>query len=206
MSRQARPVASSGPAPVGRPRARPRSALTQPGCDPAMALAALACWLLAGAAGSYMFGTWLSSGGPGHQRSRRDGLPPAVIFTHLSFGALGLVAWVSYVVTGQDWLAWTGVGLLMPGIGLGICTVTLWAPYPTPPVPGAPLTDDGLAKALSSEARASRLINEALASLPAQQAPGRKSRRHLAPLIPAGHGIAAVATFVLAVLSAISAR
>jgi len=181
-----------------------------------------------------MFGTWLLAGGPRHQRSRRDGLPPAVIFTHLGFGAVGLLAWISYVATGQDWLAWTGVGLLMPGIGLGICTVTLWAPYPTPPVPGAPVTDDagpggagpvggmlaappedaighrltdeGLARALSSEAQASRLINEALASLPAQQPPARGSRRHLAPLIPAGHGIAAVATFVLAVLSAISAR
>jgi hypothetical protein len=161
-------------------------------------------------------------------------MPAAVIFTHLSFGALGLVAWASYLLTSQDWLAWTGVGLLMPGIGLGICTVTLWAPYPTPPGRGAPvagdagpggagpvggmlaappenaigyrLTDEGLAKALSSEARASHLINEALASLPAQQAPARKSRSHLAPLIPAGHGIAAVATFVLAVVSAISAR
>lgn len=199
-----------------------------------MALAALACWLLAGAAGIYMFGTWLSSGGPGHQRSRRDGLPPAVILTHLGFGALGLVAWVGYLLTGQDWLAWTGVGLLMPGIGLGICTVTLWAPYPTPPGPGAPVTDDagpggagpasgmlatpaenaigdrltdeGLARALSSEAQASKLIDEALAGLPAQQSPVRKSRSHLAPLIPAGHGLAAVATFVLAVLSAISAR
>lgn len=199
-----------------------------------MALATLVCWLLAGAAGIYMFGTWLSSGGPGHQRSRRDGLPPAVIFTHLSFGALGLVAWVGYVVTGLDWLAWTGVGLLMPGIGLGICTVTLWAPYPTPPGPGAPVTDDegpggagpasgmlaappenaigdrltdeGLARALSSEAQAKRLIDEALAGLPEQEAPARKSRHHLAPLIPAGHGIAAVATFVLAVTTAISAR
>jgi hypothetical protein len=181
-----------------------------------------------------MFGTWLSSGGPGHQRSRRDGLPPAVIFTHLGLGALGLVAWVSYLVTGWDWLAWTGVGLLMPGIGLGICTVTLWAPYPAPPGHGVPVTDDagpggagpvggmlaapaenaigdrltdeGLARALSSEARTSRLINEALASFAGQQAPARRSRRHLAPLIPAGHGIAAVATFVLAVLSAVSAR
>jgi hypothetical protein len=199
-----------------------------------LAIATLVTWLIAGAAGIYMFGTWLSHGGPGHQRARSDGLPPAVILTHLSFGALGFLAWVSYLVTGWDWLAWTAVGLLMPGIGLGICTVTLWAPYPAPPRPGAPVTDDagpagagpvsgmlaappenaignrltdeGLARALSSEAQASRLINDMLAGLLERQAPARKSRRHLEPLIPAGHGIAAVATFVLAVTSAISAR
>ena len=39
-----------------------------------------------------------------------------------------------------------------------------------------------------------------------EQPPTRKSRRHLAPLIPAGHGLAAVVTFVLAVLSAINSR
>ena len=199
-----------------------------------LAIATLITWLIAGAAGIYMFSTWLSHGGPGHQRARSDGLPPAVIFTHLGLGALGFAAWASYVVTGWDWLAWTGVGLLMPGIGLGICTVTLWAPYPTMPgrgtqvsgdagpggagpatgmlaaqpenAIGGRLTDEGLARALSSEAQASRFINEALASLPAQQAPARKSRRHLEPLIPVGHGIAAVATFVLAVTTAISAR
>ncbi len=199
-----------------------------------MALAALVTWLLAGAAGIYMFGTWLSRGGPGHQRARSDGLPPAVIFMHLGFGALGFVAWASYLVTGWDWLAWTGVGLLMPGIGLGICTVTLWAPYPALPGGGAPVTDDAgpggagpvggmlaapaedaigdqvtdeaLATALSSEALASQLINDMLADLPGQQPPARRSRRHLAPLIPAGHGLAAVATFVLAVLSAINSR
>jgi hypothetical protein len=199
-----------------------------------LAIATLVTWLIAGAAGIYMFGTWLSAGGPGRQRARSGGLPPAVIRTHLGFGALGFVAWASYVVTGWDWLAWTAVVLLMPGIGLGICTVTIWAPYPAPPGPGAlgtgeagrggaapvsgmlagppedaigyRLTDERLARALSSEVLASKLINEALASLPARQAPARKSRRHLAPLIPAGHGIAAVATFVLAVVSAISAR
>src|SRR6516165_9680236 len=67
-----------------------------------LAIATLVTWLIAGAAGIYMFGTWLSHGGPGHQRARSDGLPPAVIFTHLGFGALGFVAWVSYVVTGLD--------------------------------------------------------------------------------------------------------
>jgi hypothetical protein len=199
-----------------------------------MAVAALVSWLLAGSAGIYMFGTWLSHGGPGHQRARSDGLPPAVIFTHLGFGALGFAAWVSFVVTGWDWLAWTGVGLLMPGIGLGICTVTLWAPYPTPPERGAPVaddagpggagpvggmlaapaadaigdrvTDEALASALSNEVVARRLINDMLARLPGEQPPARTSRRHLAPLIPAGHGLAAVATFVLTVLSAINSR
>jgi len=221
-----------------------------------MAVAALVSWLLAGAAGIYMFGTWLSRGGRDHQRARSDGLPPVVIFSHLSFGALGfaawvsflvtrwdwlawtgvgLLAWVGYVVSGQDWLAWTGVGLLMPGIGLGICTVTLWAPYPTQPGPrGAPVaedagrggagpvggmlaapaedaigdrvTDEALATALSDEVLAGQLINDMLAGLPGQREPARTSRHHLTPLIPAGHGLAAVATFVLAVLSAIGAR
>ena len=199
-----------------------------------MAVAALVSWLLAGSAGIYMFGTWLSHGGPGHQRARSDGLPPAVIFTHLGFGGIGFAAWVSYLVTGWDWLAWTGVGLLMPGIGLGICTVTLWAPYPTPPERGAPVADDAgpggagpvggmlaapaedaigdrvsdetLATAMSNETLAGQLINDMLAGLPGEQPPARKSRRHLAPLIPAGHGLAAVVTFVLAVLSAISSR
>jgi hypothetical protein len=197
-----------------------------------LAIATLVTWLIAGAAGIYMFGTWLSAGGPGQQRARRDGLPPAVILTHLGFGALGFAAWASFVVTGRDWLAWTGVGLLMPGIGLGICTVTLWTPYPTlqPPRPAGDTGPGGagpatgmlatpaedaiagqfsnevLAKTLASEALTGRLINEALSSLPPQPRPERKSRGHLAPLIPAGHGLAAMVTFVLAVVTAISAR
>jgi hypothetical protein len=201
-----------------------------------MAIAALTTWLIAGSAGLYMFRTWLSRGGLHHQRSRAGGLPPAVIFTHLSLGALGLVAWVSYVSTGWDALAWTAVGLLMPGIGLGICTVTIWTPFPTLPQPGPPfpppeagpggagpptgmlatpaedalaarLSNDALARTLSSEALTGRLINDMLAGLPARHPrPERKSRRHLAPLVPAAHGVAAFVTFVLAVISAISAR
>jgi hypothetical protein len=102
----------------------------------------------------------------------------------------------------------------MPGIGFGICTVTLWAPYPAGAHSGpggmlaAPeslgrVSDEALALALSSEVLAGRLIDDMLEGLPQ---PARRSRRHLAPLIPAGHGAAAVATFVLAVLSAIGGR
>ena len=194
--------------------------------------ATLVAWLIAGAAGLYMFRTWLSRGGLSHQRSRRDGLPPVVIFTHLSLGALGLFAWIGYLVAGWDALAWTAVGLLMPGIGLGICTVTLWTPYPTLPPPhpagdigpggAGPATgmlatpakdaiagyvsNEALAKTLSSEMLTGRLINEALSSLPQPPPREHKSRGHLAPLIPAGHGLAALVTFLLAVVTAISPR
>jgi len=202
---------------------------------PGLAIATLIAWLIAGAAGLSMFGSWLRRGGPRHQRSRPDGLPPAVIITHLGLGALGFLTWLAYLATSLDALAWIAVGLLMPGIGLGICTVTLWSPYPTAPGPGTPLppgdagpggagpatgmlatpaqdaiagqlSNDALARALSSEALTGRLINEALAGLPPQDQPARTSRRHLAPLIPAAHGLAAIVTFVLAVLTAISAR
>ena len=60
-------------------------------------------------------------------------------------------------------------------------------------------------RGLSSEALAGQFINDVLAGC-REQPRARKSRRHLAPLIPAGHGIAAVATFVLAVTTAIRAR
>jgi hypothetical protein len=203
---------------------------------PGLAYATLITWVVAGAAGVYMFRTWLSRGGLRRQRSRRGGLPPAVIFTHFGLGAAGFGAWVGYLATGWDALAWSGVGLLMPGIGLGICTVTLWTPYPTLPEPTAPspagdaeprgagpatgmlasppedaiagqLSNDALARTLSSEVLTRRLINDMLAGLPQQQPqPERKSRGHLAPLIPAGHGLAAMATFLLAVITAISAR
>jgi hypothetical protein len=69
------------------------------------------------------------------------------------------------------------------------------------------LGNDALAKTLSSEVLTRKLINDMLAGLPQQQPrPKQKSRRHLAPLIPAGHGLAAAATFLLAVITAISAR
>jgi hypothetical protein len=196
--------------------------------------ATLTAWLIAGAVGLYMFRTWLSRGGLRHQRSRSDGLPPAVIFTHLGLGAVGLCAWVGYLATGLDALAWSAVGMLMLGIGLGICTVTLWTPYPTLPPPRPPgdlgpggagpatgmlatpaedaiagrMSNEALASTLSNEVLTSRLINEALSSLQPHQRPRpeRKARGYLAPLVPAGHGLAAFVTFVLAVVTAIGAR
>jgi hypothetical protein len=71
------------------------------------------------------------------------------------------------------------------------------------------LTDEMLARALTDEALLQRLVEDVVASVPAgpgeRARPGRKPRQHIAALIPAGHGIAALATAVLAVLAAVTA-
>ena len=69
------------------------------------------------------------------------------------------------------------------------------------------LTDATLARALTDEVLAAQLIDEVIASLPAEaSAPARKPRVYPAAVIPFGHGLAALATFVMAVVTAIGTR
>jgi hypothetical protein len=65
------------------------------------------------------------------------------------------------------------------------------------------LTDEMLNRALTDEVLLSQLVDDVVAS--ARAAPpgaGQGRRRQLATIIPAAHGIAAIATFLLAVLTA----
>jgi hypothetical protein len=180
----------------------------------------LISWLLTASIGGYMFGSWIAHDGVRQQRANRGGLPPGVIFGHVSLAVTGLAVWSAYAITRWPPLAWSAVLVLMPVIGLGLSTVTLWAPYPAPGGAGraggggqlaAPaedvlasrLTDSTLTHALTDAALASRLVDEVLASVSADPARQRRSRGHAAALIPAGHGALALTTFLLAVLSAV---
>jgi manganese efflux pump family protein len=198
--------------------------------SPALGMATLVTWLLTAGLGAYMLSRLIASGGLRQQRATRGGLSPAVLFGHFSLAGTGLAIWACYVATGWVVLAWSAVGLLMPAIGLGISTVTLWTPYPRPgraasagphadpghgrpaggvpggPAdgwPGRPVTDEVLARALTDDVLASQLVEQVIASVPAHPSPAkRRSRDHLAAIIPVGHGMAAVATFALAVVTA----
>ncbi len=205
-----------------------------------LALATLLCWILTAGIGAYMLRSLVAHGALRRQRSVRDGLSPRVLYGHFSLALTGLVAWAVFLVTGWGPLSWAAVALLTPAIGLGICTVTLWTPYPRPPgqvtgqsgpAPGdagpgrrgsqtAALfpppaqgavhgrhTDATLARALTDEVLAARLIDEVIASLPAHGSPQpRKPRVYPAAVIPFGHGLAALATFAMAVVTAIGTR
>ncbi len=140
-----------------------------------------------------------------------------MIFGHAGLAFTGLLAWISFVVTGEPALAWASLGLLAPAIGLGISTVTLWGLL-TPP-PGPPTnrsdrnstacwgitSDETLARVLDDEALTTKLVDDLVDSLLTKPAP-RRPRVEFSPLIPAAHGLFALTTILFAVLAAVSAR
>ena len=95
-----------------------------------MAVAALIAWVLTASIGVYMLRTWVTRGGLRRQRATGVGVPPAVVFGHASAALTGLVIWAGFVKTNWEPLAWLGVALITAAIALGVCTVTLWTPYP----------------------------------------------------------------------------
>ncbi len=103
-----------------------------------MAIAAMIAWVLTASIGAYMLRTWVTRGGLRRQRATGVGVPPPVVFGHASAALTGLLIWLGFVDTGLDLLAWLGVTVVACAIALGVCTVTLWTPYPVavPPAQG----------------------------------------------------------------------
>ena len=95
-----------------------------------MRLAALISWVLTASLGAFMLRTWIARGGLRRERARPGGLPPQLIFGHASLALGGLVVWAGYAASGARPVAWVTVGMLVAAITLGLCTVTLWTPYP----------------------------------------------------------------------------
>ena len=180
-------------------------------------LAALIAWLCTASIGGYMLRTWVARGGLRRQRATGVGVPPAVVFGHGSAALVGLTVWVSYLASGWRPLAWVGVALVCAAICLGICTVTLWTPYPVLPDPGAGSEGEpevraaraagggaGRQAAPAGPQDAFTVTDEMIASLLTEpSSPPRRSRRHLLPLIPLAHGLGALTTFLLTVTAAL---
>jgi hypothetical protein len=164
-------------------------------------LAALIAWLLTAGIGGYMLRTWIARGGLRRQRATGMGVPPGVVFGHASGALAGLTVWISYLISGWRPLAWIGVTLVCAAICLGICTVTLWTPYPVRPDPEA-----GPARPAAPPREHNDVFtvtDEMIANLLAEPVPVRRHRVHLLPLIPLAHGFGALTTFLLTVTAAL---
>jgi manganese efflux pump family protein len=194
-------------------RASPAGSSGLPGRP--FAVAALIAWLLTAGIGAYMLRTWVARGGLRAQRATGVGVPPVVVFGHASAALTGLAVWLSYLGTGWAPLAWLGVVFVATAIMLGICTVTMWTPYPIAVPEAVPEVVPEARRApgpVPGERRPSEapgaveVTDEMIARLLANPFPGRRRPKlRLVPLIPAAHGFAALATFMLATLAAINA-
>jgi hypothetical protein len=205
-----------------------------------MRFATLISWALTASMGGYMLRTWLVRGGLRRERARAGGLPPQLIFGHMGLALTGLGLWITYTLSGSRALCWAAVGILTGVIALGICTVTLWTPFPArkpgvpaaaasnwtasgwdgappdtrppdylfqprtpPPKPAAPDPSTPSTPSAASDDPGFTLTDEMIEEFFADPFPqARGSRAYLAALVPIVHGFGALATFVLAVMTA----
>ncbi|HWG13740.1 MAG TPA: hypothetical protein VG268_10765 [Streptosporangiaceae bacterium] len=180
----------------------------------ALGVAALIAWTLTVSLGAYMARAWIGSGGLRRRRAADDDFPPGVLLGHASLALTGLLLWASYVASGLAVLAWVATGVIAAAIGLGVSTVTLWTPYPVrspphrppdgppDPPPHRPPPDPPHGPSDEPDPLAFEVTDEMLHALLSSPAPARRRRRPQA-LIPLFHGIGAITTFLLAILTAV---
>lgn len=142
-----------------------------------MGIAALVTWLLTAVGGFYMLGVWIAKGGS--RTARTSHFPPAVVFGHFALAAVGLVVWIIYLVTDMDALAWIAFILLIPTAALGFVMLARWIPT-------------------------YRATTAATAGGPGAAAADQTPAEQNFPVgVVAGHGLLAVVTVVLVLLTAL---
>ncbi|MFJ7148903.1 hypothetical protein ACIQVT_11945 [Streptomyces sp. NPDC100445] len=146
-----------------------------------MDIAALIAWVVTALGGFYMLGTWIQRGGIRQQQSGTSRLPAPVVFGHFALAAIGLVVWIIYVVADRNALAWTAFGLLLPVALLGFVMLARWIPV---------YRDRAAAGAAPAAAGP-----EAEGTVPAE--------RHFPLPVVLAHGLFAVVTLVLVLLTAL---
>jgi hypothetical protein len=181
-----------------------------------MNVVTLVSWLATEALGAFMVRSWVARGGAreaarqrraGPHKSGQEPMSFGVLAGHVGLNIAGLLCWIVFVTTAAKPAAWLALVFMAPAIGLGISTVAIWTPYPgsrrTTTSRSSVVPEQVLRQALDDEVLATRLVDGLLERNLAPEP--RPTGWHLRPLVPAGHGVLAVATFTLAVLSAVAA-
>lgn len=173
-------------------------------------VAVLVIWLVTEALGGIMLRGWFARGGSlgiRRQPGQPEGMSLPILAGHAGLNLVGLLFWILFLLSSVRFLAWVALGFMAPAIGLGISTVTIWTPYPggrpKPDEQSGVVPDELVKRALADDTLGQKLVDELLDRNLSQQ-PSRTGWS-LRPLIPVGHGVLAILTFMLATLAAIAA-
>ena len=93
-----------------------------------MAIVALITWLITAGFGSWMLSIWVRRGGLRPEASGPGSHLPAVrVFSHFLLATAGLVVWIAYLAVGSSTLAWIAFAdLVLVGV-IGGVLVARWS-------------------------------------------------------------------------------
>jgi hypothetical protein len=92
-----------------------------------MSIAALVTWIITAGFGFFMLIRWATRGGVRKVDGAGTHLPAVRVFTHFGLAAAGLIVWIIYLVTDSEILAWIAVADLALVAILGLVMVRQWA-------------------------------------------------------------------------------
>jgi hypothetical protein len=160
-----------------------------------MRFVALIVWFVTALWGLYMLAVWLIENDATRKGSAASRLPLPVILAHVTFAVTGLVVWVAYLLLDRPALAWTAVGILVAIAVLGLSMFARW-------IPVYRMADEEVSVPVGA------MAGGAPGATPGA-VPGIGSLRELPAegsfplLIVLAHGVFAVSTVVLVVLTAL---
>jgi hypothetical protein len=172
-----------------------------------MEYAALVTWLLTAVFGFIMLATWVSHGGAraatGPGGARTSNFRPPVVFGHFLLAVAGLVVWLVYLVNDSTALAWVAFVDLVVVAGLGETLILRWtkdrrAGSGTVSATGT-TTGTGSGTADGRRGPGDTLTGQAATGA----ATSRLAEQRFPVPVVGAHGLFAVATVVLVLLTAL---
>jgi hypothetical protein len=139
-----------------------------------MKWAALIAWVLTAGGGFILLTIWLKRGGMVQQQEAGNRIRPPLILSHFLLAAAGLVVWIIYLAADKDVLAWIAFAVLVVVAALGWTMFAIWL--------------------RRRQARAGALE---------VATPGTPAEQHFPVSIVTLHGLLAVTTVVLVLLTAL---
>jgi hypothetical protein len=93
-----------------------------------MRFVALIVWFVTALWGLYMLAVWLIENDTTRKGNAASRLPLPVILSHVTLAVTGLGVWVAYLLLDRSALAWTAVGILVAIALLGLSMFARWIP------------------------------------------------------------------------------
>src|SRR3954449_4204418 len=152
-----------------------------------MAVAALVAWVLAAGGGFVMVARWVTAGGLRQQHGGPTRFPAALVFGHAALAAAGLVLWIVYLALDADQLPWVAFVLLVLVALGGFTLFARWLPSRRAAAPA------GVGAAGPGRGGGAGTAG----------AGGEPAERHVPVPVVAAHGLFAVVTLVLVLLTAL---